>query len=98
LPSPKLFFDEVEKAMCQVVARQLELIFFLLNNPKCDMGEVDKAMFQEPACQSELIFGILIILKETWLTSRNRCFMSSHGVFNILSASGPAQNATWVNQ
>jgi len=46
LLSPKFVFGNVEKAICQLVARHWVLIFFLLTNPKCNLGEVEKAMFQ----------------------------------------------------
>jgi len=39
-------FDEVEKAMIQLVANHCGLIFFFFTSPKCDLGEVEKAMFQ----------------------------------------------------
>ena len=46
LEKTKIRFGTVEKAMCQVVTRNWELIFFLLTNRNCDLGEVEKAMFQ----------------------------------------------------
>ena len=51
-------FDELEKAMFQEVARNCELIFFLLTNAKFDLGEVEKAMFQALEWHSKLILGL----------------------------------------
>ena len=47
---PIFVFDDVEKAMFQMDARQCELIFFILNRTKFDLREVEKAMFQGLPC------------------------------------------------
>ena len=66
-------------------ARHCDLIFFLLTSLKCDLGEVEKAMFHVFACNFEIIFGLLTI----------PCHMPAcHST--QLTASRPAQNATWL--
>jgi len=42
--------------MFQVVARNIELIFYHLTSSKCDLVEVEKAMFKVVERNFELIF------------------------------------------
>jgi len=51
-------FDEVEKAMIQVVKCHFELIFGLLTNPKCELVELQIAMIEVFAWHSQLIFDL----------------------------------------
>ena len=46
LTSPKLYLNEVEKAMIQVVEWHFEVIFCFLTNRKCAFFEVDKATIE----------------------------------------------------
>ena len=52
LTTAKFHFVKVEKTIFHVVARQSDLVFFLLTIfglltiPKCDLGDFEKAMFQ----------------------------------------------------
>ena len=86
-------FDENEKAMFQVVARQSEVVFFLLTSPKCDLGEVEKATLQEVACHFELIFGLLTILKCVLDEVGKATFQ---GTLNLFWTCGLAKNAFWM--
>ena len=63
LEKPKIRFGNVEKAMCQVVARHWEHIFFLLSNRIWDLGDVEKVMFQMVANHWGLIYFLLTNLK-----------------------------------
>ena len=87
LTSPKFYFGEIKKATFEVVARHLELNFFLLNSPKCDLGEVEKAMYQGLACDFELIFGLLTIPKCVLAEVEKAIFKASHVTLNSFSAS-----------
>ena len=74
----------------------MKVIFCLLTSPKFDLDEVEEAIFQGVACYFELFFGLLTNLNCDFFEVVKRCTKDSLGTFNLLSASGPAQNATWV--
>ena len=52
-------FDEVEKAMIQVVECHFEVIFCSLTNLNCYFFQVDKATIQVDEWLLEVIFSIL---------------------------------------
>jgi len=89
-------FDEVDKAMLQLLANHRELIFFFCTSPKCDLGEVEKAMFQVVANYWGLIYFLLTNPKSDLCEVEKAMFQRVAYHFESFSASWPTQSATWV--
>ena len=52
-------YDEVKKAMFQLLANHWERNFFFCTSPNCDVGEDEKALFQVVANHCGLILPLV---------------------------------------